>query len=202
MNTKIKILHERKLVGEAIAWSMRFAYDYDADFVPDVHDLTDPLQESTVILTDRFHFFNIVKAGHISRCKVIVLVDDIENSEVVDILAAGAATVVDLSKGPEPVIEKVQQIWQSRTDDQDILIQKLLHQQMNGKAPEDNSSYNLTAKEREILKLLREGAHLKLIAHNTGTAYETVRTHMKHIYRKIGVASASEAVIKAMKMNL
>jgi DNA-binding NarL/FixJ family response regulator len=49
---------------------------------------------------------------------------------------------------------------------------------------------------------MREGTHLKLIAYNTGTAYDTVRTHVKHIYKKIGVMSASEAVIKALKMNL
>ena len=44
--------------------------------------------------------------------------------------------------------------------------------------------------------------NLKLIAQLTNTTYETVRTHVKNIYKKIGVASASEAVIKALKMDL
>ncbi len=64
------------------------------------------------------------------------------------------------------------------------------------------TDYGLTNKEREILKAMRDGTHLKLIAYNTGTAYDTVRTHVKHIYKKIGVMSASEAVLKALKMNL
>ncbi len=49
---------------------------------------------------------------------------------------------------------------------------------------------------------MRNGLHLKLIAHKTGITYETVRTRVKHIYKKIGVVSASEAVIKSMSMNL
>jgi len=49
---------------------------------------------------------------------------------------------------------------------------------------------------------MRNGNHLKLIAHKTGITYETVRTHVKHIYKKIEVVSASEAVIKSMNLNL
>ena len=50
--------------------------------------------------------------------------------------------------------------------------------------------------------MMRDGKHLKLIAQHTGTTYETVRTHVKRIYKKLGVMSASEAVIKAMKMKI
>ena len=49
---------------------------------------------------------------------------------------------------------------------------------------------------------MREANHLKLIAKLTNTSYETVRTHVKKIYKKIGATSASEAVIKALKMDL
>ena len=58
------------------------------------------------------------------------------------------------------------------------------------------------AVQKEILKQMRDGNHLKLIAQTSDTSYETVRTHVKHIYKKLGVMSASEAVIKAMKMEL
>jgi DNA-binding NarL/FixJ family response regulator len=49
---------------------------------------------------------------------------------------------------------------------------------------------------------MKEAQHLKQIAQLTNSSYETVRTHVKHIYKKLGVMSASEAVIKAMKMDL
>ena len=49
--------------------------------------------------------------------------------------------------------------------------------------------------------MMRDGIYLKLIAQLTDTTYETVRTHVKRIYKKLGVMSATEAVIKAMKMK-
>ena len=101
----------------------------------------------------------------------------------------------------ERLLEKVQQVLENRTDDQNILIQQLIHHKA-GKPKKEPQQCNLTVKEKIILRQLREGIHLKMVAHNTGTTYETVRTHVKHIYRKLGVMSASEAVIKAMKMDL
>ena len=40
------------------------------------------------------------------------------------------------------------------------------------------------------------------IADKIFISYETVRTHVKHIYKKLHVASASEAVAKAIKERL
>ena len=76
------------------------------------------------------------------------------------------------------------------------LIQKISNAGM------DETHYGLTMKEKQVLKMMREGSHLKLIAQLTDSSYETVRTHVKHIYKKLGVMSASEAVIKAMKMKI
>lgn len=50
--------------------------------------------------------------------------------------------------------------------------------------------------------MMCEDKHLTLIAHKTDTTYETVLTHVKHINKKLGAMSASEAVIKAMKSKL
>jgi DNA-binding CsgD family transcriptional regulator len=43
---------------------------------------------------------------------------------------------------------------------------------------------------------MKKAHHLKEIAQITNSSYETVRTHVKRIYKKLGVMSASEAVIK------
>ena len=71
-----------------------------------------------------------------------------------------------------------------------------------GKTGMDETDYGLTLKEKELLRFMKEAHHLKEIAQLTNSSYETVRTHVKHIYKKLGVMSASEAVIKAMKMDL
>jgi DNA-binding NarL/FixJ family response regulator len=47
-----------------------------------------------------------------------------------------------------------------------------------------------------------EGIHYRMIAEKLYISYETVRTHVKHIFKKLHVASRSEAVMKAVRHGL
>jgi len=67
--------------------------------------------------------------------------------------------------------------------------------------PEQNK-YRLTPKETKILSLLVEGMSYKQIAENISTSFGTVHTHIKAIYRKLHVASMTEAVVKALREKL
>jgi DNA-binding NarL/FixJ family response regulator len=66
----------------------------------------------------------------------------------------------------------------------------------------EKTDYQLTARELDVLQLLVQGLPYKLISDRLGIGYETVRTHMKHIYEKLKVTSSTEAVAKALKENL
>lgn len=59
--------------------------------------------------------------------------------------------------------------------------------------PTDKSD-PLTACEQDILRLLAEGKSNAEIAHTLIVAESTVKTHLKHIYRKLNVASRVQAV--------
>src|SRR5919107_3325669 len=50
----------------------------------------------------------------------------------------------------------------------------------------------LTPREAEVLELLQDGAANAEIAHELSIGVETVRTHARHIYRKLGIASRRE----------
>jgi len=63
-------------------------------------------------------------------------------------------------------------------------------------------NYNLSKREKEILKHLVEGGSYKIVADKCGIAFETVKTHIKNIYEKLHVASMSGAVAKAIHENL
>lgn len=67
--------------------------------------------------------------------------------------------------------------------------------------PEQNK-YRLTRKETEILSLLVEGMSYKQIAEKISTSFGTVHSHIKAIYRKLHVASMTEAVVKALREKL
>ncbi|MGH2762031.1 MAG: LuxR C-terminal-related transcriptional regulator [Thermoleophilaceae bacterium] len=50
-------------------------------------------------------------------------------------------------------------------------------------------SDQLTPREAEVLELLQDGATNAQIAHRLSIGIETVRTHARNIYRKLGIAS-------------
>jgi DNA-binding NarL/FixJ family response regulator len=64
------------------------------------------------------------------------------------------------------------------------------------------TDYQLTEREKEILQLLTEGIPMPRIAEKIFLSYHTVRDHVKNIYQKLHVASATEAVAKALKEKL
>ena len=65
----------------------------------------------------------------------------------------------------------------------------------DGAQPEQVTiAVDLTSREREILTLLAEDATLHEIAGRLGVSYATVRNHVQHILRKLGVHSILEAV--------
>lgn len=60
----------------------------------------------------------------------------------------------------------------------------------------------LTSREREILGLATKGMNTNQIASRLSVSTQTVRTHFKNIYPKIGVNSRTEAVVFAMQHGL
>jgi DNA-binding NarL/FixJ family response regulator len=61
------------------------------------------------------------------------------------------------------------------------------------------SGEELTVREQEILRLLAKGMTNKEIAAATHLATDTVKTHLRNIYRKLGVKNRSQAVSLALK---
>jgi DNA-binding NarL/FixJ family response regulator len=65
-----------------------------------------------------------------------------------------------------------------------------------------NEDYHLSEREKEILRLMTEGLNYKAIAEKSFISYETVRTHVKNIYKKLHVTSRNEAVMKAIQKDI
>lgn len=60
-----------------------------------------------------------------------------------------------------------------------------------------NRTEGLTKREKEILPLLSNGLRYKEIAEKLFISQETVRTHVRNLYRKLMVNSRTEAINKA-----
>ena len=59
----------------------------------------------------------------------------------------------------------------------------------------------LTCREWEVLDLLCQGKSTEDIAETLVLSSETVRSHVKHLLRKLGVRSRREAVEEAQRMR-
>lgn len=58
--------------------------------------------------------------------------------------------------------------------------------------------YDLTPREKEVMKLLIKGCSVKFIASELDIGYETARSHLKNIYGKLSVKCGKEAIAKVL----
>ena len=61
---------------------------------------------------------------------------------------------------------------------------------------------SLTPRELEVLTALSNGYRYEQIATRLGLSVSTVRTHLQHVYVKLGVTTKSEAAARALRLGL
>ncbi len=135
---------------------------------------------------------------------IIMLTVFKEEDKIFRALCTGAVGYILKNTTPNILIEAIHDTYAGGSPMSPYIARKAvqLFQQFaaNKQAPSDTGT--LTQREVETLKYLVEGLSYKMIAGRMGISYETVRSHMKHIYEKLHVASMTEAVVKALKEGL
>jgi DNA-binding NarL/FixJ family response regulator len=61
---------------------------------------------------------------------------------------------------------------------------------------------HLSSRQLEILRLIAEGRTTKQVADQLGIASTTVKTHLRAIYRALGVRNRTQAVLEALRHEL
>ena len=64
------------------------------------------------------------------------------------------------------------------------------------------ASVHFTAREMEVLSLLKRGESNFRIAHALGMKEKTVEKHLTHIYEKLQVNSRAEAILKIQRLHI
>ena len=60
----------------------------------------------------------------------------------------------------------------------------------------------LSAAELNVLRLLRSDLSQREIASELQLSFNTIKTHTRNIYRKLGVATRSQALARARSLSL
>ncbi|MFN0276393.1 MAG: response regulator [Chitinophagales bacterium] len=127
--------------------------------------------------------------------------DDDEN--IFNAICAGASGYMLKNGTPTELLTAIQDVHKGGSPMSSNVARKVLQlfQKFTPHAS-TNENYNLTTREKEILQMLVEGKSYKMIAAKYEIAYETVRSHMKHIYKKLHVESISEAILKVINQKI
>jgi LuxR family maltose regulon positive regulatory protein len=72
----------------------------------------------------------------------------------------------------------------------------------NAQRAPDSQFESLSARERDVLRLLANGMDNAQIARKLTVAVSTVKAHINHIFGKLGVHSRLEAVLRAQELHL
>jgi DNA-binding NarL/FixJ family response regulator len=128
-----------------------------------------------------------------------------ENDKIFSALCAGASGYILKTDPPHKYLEAISEVFRGGAPISGGVAKKILGFFANKNVilvPPEVANYQLSDREKEILQLMIKGENYPGIAAKLFISYETVRTHVKHIYKKLHVASRSEAITKAIQQGL
>lgn len=133
---------------------------------------------------------------------VVVLLDHVGRDELVSIASEGADALLVRSGTPDDVADALARIERGERVISPALVPLLVG--VRGATPEahDTGDGVLTRKELEVLARLAQGLSNREIADVLYITPATVKTHLAHIYTKLGVTGRQEALAKAVSLGL
>jgi len=143
----------------------------------------------------------IVEAKAIRQgLKIVVLTVFDDNEKIFRAICAGADGYLLKSTPPAKLLESLEEIIEGGAPINSQIARKVLD--LFGAHFGPSTDYQLTDRERDILKLLVEGHPKKQIAAELFLSFHTIDSHLRNIYSKLHVHKRSAAVAKALRERI
>jgi DNA-binding NarL/FixJ family response regulator len=138
---------------------------------------------------------------------VLILTVYDENDLVFEALCAGACGYLVKKTPPARLLEAIQEAQGGGSPMSSHIARKVVNLLRQTTAepkasPAVQEEALLTARERDILNGLAGGNSYQALAKSLNISTDTVRFHIRNIYRKLHVHSQSEAVAKALRKGI
>ena len=127
------------------------------------------------------------------RARVIVLTTYDTDDEIARALKAGAKAYVLKDISAEDLVACIRDVLAGKT---------YLAPAAAARLAEGVTHVQLTPRELATLRLMADGRANKEIASTLGISERTVKTHLGHLFEKLGVTSRTEAIKIAMRRGL
>lgn len=184
----IELEDDLEVVGEAAngAQGLALAQELDPDLI---------ILDLNMQGMDGLETLRAMRAADVTSRIIMLTVSD-NDEDVVTAISYGADGYLLKDMDPEQILEKIKQAVTGKMVISDkltsILAQAIRKPDTSQKASLLNS---LTSREFEILKQIAKGLSNKLIARELDISDGTVKVHVKHLLKKLGLRSRVEAAV-------
>ena len=120
-----------------------------------------------------------------------------DDKQLFEALCAGANGYLLKKSAPQKLIAAIRDVYNGGAPLSPSIAKKTFD-----KHTRDDSKFNLTEREVEILQLLSHGKTYKNMALELHISIDTVRKHLQNIYTKLHVNCGSQAVAIALRNNI
>jgi len=125
-----------------------------------------------------------------------------DEEKIFDAIRSGAHGYFLKKTEPLKLIEGIREVLQGGAPMTASVAKKVLEVFNQQPIKPIENAFDLTNREKEILTLLSKGMSYKMIAASGHISFNTVNSHLKRIYEKLQVHSATEAVVLALEKKL
>jgi DNA-binding NarL/FixJ family response regulator len=147
--------------------------------------------------------------GRLPDTEIIMLTALEDHDRIFASFAAGAAGYLLKHTAPNKILEAIKEVHGGGSPMSAPIARRLVKFFGNDKAaasalpapvtpavPNVEANASLTAREREVLDLMAEGLLYKEAADRLGLSVDTIRAHLRNIYKKLRVRNRTEAILK------
>ncbi|MGB3074319.1 MAG: response regulator transcription factor [Chitinophagales bacterium] len=170
----------------------------------DIVRLTSSVQPDVILMDIEMPVVNGIDAVRLVKAnfpEIKILMETIfeDDEKIFQSICNGAQGYILKSMPPEEILTSIREIYEGGAPMSPIVATKVLKMFKSNLTTEADDSFNLSVREKEMLKCLVEGMSYKLIADTCFVSVDTVNGHIKNIYRKLQVHSKGEAITKALR---
>ncbi len=122
-----------------------------------------------------------------------------DNEKVFDALCAGAGGYLVKNTKPARLVEAIGEAVHGGSPMSANIARKVVGYFYKSEAPVKEDDIKITEREREILTEMSRGCSYQQVGDALFISVDTVRHHIRNIYRKMEVHSQSEAVSQALR---
>ena len=134
--------------------------------------------------------------------KIVAWTVSDSSDDLLRMMQAGCSGYVLKDAGPAELRRALLSALRSESPVPRRMIPEVLRRVAESTPLSTQTNVSLTSREMQILRGVAKGNTTKRLAHDLGLKAPSVETHLRNIFKKLGVGNRGEAVSSALKLGL